>query len=167
VDFEMMLAEYGYTALFFVFCLGIIGLPIPNEVIVMTGGATTAEGLLHPLPSFLLTYLGVCCGLTVGFAVGRFIGLPILERVGRGPKIVPYIVKSQQLAEKYGSAVLLVTYFIPVVRNVIPYVMGAAAMRFTVFAIYAYSGALVWTMLFFMIGRVTGAEWLIGLVVGA
>ena len=152
-----MLNEYGYAALFFAFCLGIIGLPIPNEVVVMTGGAVTSEGMLLPVPAFFMAYLGICCGLTVGFVVGRFIGLPILERLGKRPKFEPYVARSQRLVERYGGTALMFTYFIPVVRNVIPYVVGAGGVRFAVFAAYAYAGAFVWTALFFIIGYATGS----------
>jgi membrane-associated protein len=159
VDFEWLLGEYGYAALFIAFCLGIVGLPIPNEVVVMTGGAATTDGLLLAIPAFLMAYTGICSGLTVGFAVGRFVGLPILRRIGRGSKFETYIARSQQLVDKYGSAALLFTYFIPVVRNVMPYVVGANAMRYGTFALFAYSGAFVWTLIFFLIGRFTGVQW--------
>ena len=153
-----MLNEYGYAALFFAFCLGIVGLPIPNEVVVMTGGAASSEGMLLPVPAFLMTYGGICCGLTVGFVVGRFVGVPILERLGRRPKFDAYVARSQRLVEKYGGTALLFTYFIPVVRNVIPYVIGAGGVRFPMFALFAYSGAFVWTAIFFIVGYLTGNE---------
>lgn len=158
MEFEVWLAEYGYAALFLAFCLGIVGLPIPNEVVVMSGGAATAEGTLLPFPAFLMAYAGICCGLTVGFVVGRFIGLPILRRIGRGPKFERYVTRSQLLIDKYGSAALLFTYFLPVVRNVMPYVVGANGMNYRTFALYAYSGAFVWTLLFFLVGRYTGVQ---------
>jgi len=159
VEFEALLADFGYAALFIAFCLGIVGLPIPNEVVVMTGGAVSSDGTLLPIPAFLMAFLGICCGLTVGFTVGRYVGLPILRRIGRGPKFETYIERAQKLVEKYGSAALLFTYFIPVVRNVMPYVVGANAMKYRTFAMYAYSGAFVWTAIFFLVGYFTGAEW--------
>lgn len=55
MDVEYLISiieQYGYAALFFSLWLGIVGLPIPDEVIVMTGGAVTGMGILHPLPAF-------------------------------------------------------------------------------------------------------------------
>ncbi len=43
---------------------------VPDEVIVMTGGALTANGFLHVLPAFMLTYLGVVSGLSLGYVLG-------------------------------------------------------------------------------------------------
>ncbi|HZG75771.1 MAG TPA: DedA family protein, partial [Paenibacillus sp.] len=59
MEFEAILADFGYAALFFVFSLGVVGLPIPNEVVVMTGGAVSSEGLLLPIPAFLLSFAGI------------------------------------------------------------------------------------------------------------
>lgn len=61
-----LVQQYGYFALFFTLWLGIVGMPIPDEVIVMTGGLVTALGILNPLPAFILTYLGVISGLSLG-----------------------------------------------------------------------------------------------------
>ncbi len=160
MEFEALLADYGYAALFFVFSLGVVGLPIPNEVVVMTGGAVSSEGLLLPVPAFLLSFAGICCGLTVGFVIGRYVGHPILTKFGaKGPKFEKNIERAQRLIGTYGSAALLFTYFIPFVRNMMPYVVGANAMKFRTFALYAYSGAFVWTAVFFLVGYFAGVQW--------
>jgi len=124
----------------------------------MTGGAASSSGALLAVPAFLMAYLGVCCGMTVGFVIGRYVGQPILRRVGRRPRAEKAIERAQRLIDKYGSAALLFTYFIPFVRNVMPYVVGANAMKFRTFAIFAYGGAFVWTTIFFLIGYLTGAQ---------
>lgn len=152
VDLEWLLSKYGYFALFAVFSLGLVGLPIPNEVVVMTGGAASSGGLLLSPVAFFSSYAGICCGLTVGYVIGRFVGKPILVRIGRKPKFEKYIAKSQELVGKYGKYSLLFTYFIPVVRNLMPYVFGANGMSYATFALFAYSGAFLWTTLFFCIG---------------
>jgi membrane-associated protein len=50
-----MIEHYGYAALFFSLWLGIVGMPIPDEVIVMTGRAVTGSGILQLFPAFVLT----------------------------------------------------------------------------------------------------------------
>ncbi len=160
MEFEAILADFGYAALFFVFSLGVVGLPIPNEVVVMTGGAVASDGLLLPIPAFLLSFAGICCGLTVGFAIGRYVGLPILTKVGaKGPKFEKNIERAQRLVGKYGNSALLFTYFVPFLRNMMPYVVGANAMKYRTFALYAYSGAFVWTAVFFIVGYFAGVQW--------
>ncbi|PZE20277.1 DedA family protein [Paenibacillus xerothermodurans] len=153
-----LIAEYGYAALFFALWLGIIGMPIPDEVVVMTGGAVTASGLLHPVPAFILTYLGVISGLSLGYVLGRFVGTPVLERLRRKKKLEKYFDISENMMEKYGSFALLISYFLPVVRHVMPYIVGLNKMTFRRYAFISYSTGLVWTLLFFAAGRFAGGH---------
>ena len=155
IDIEF-LTKNGYAALFFAFCLGLVGMPIPNEVVVMSGGAASSGGMLLPVPAFLSAYGGICCGLTVGYVIGRYVGMPILARIGKGPRGERAVRRAQELVNKYGSTALLFTYFIPFVRNMMPYVVGANAMSYRTFALYGYTGAFVWTLIYFLIGYTTG-----------
>lgn len=151
-----MIEHLGYTALFFSLWLGIIGMPIPDEVIVMTGGAVTANHLLHPVPAFILTYLGVVSGLSLGYILGRYVGVPIMERIKRKKKMEKYIHISERLVQKYGSFALCISYFFPIVRHVMPYLVGINKMSFGRYALFSYTTGLVWTLLFFILGRFVG-----------
>ncbi|MEK3911618.1 DedA family protein [Paenibacillus sp. FSL H7-0331] len=151
-----MIGQYGYAALFFALWLGIVGMPVPDEGIVMTGGAVTASGLLLPIPAFLLTYLGVVSGLTLGYVLGRWIGTPALNRMRRKKKLALYVDKSERLVARYGSYALAISYFLPVVRHIIPYLVGLNKMSFRRYALISYSTGFVWTLLFFTLGYVAG-----------
>lgn len=68
--FLSTLQQFGYAALFFMLWLGIVGIPIP---------------------AFILTYLGVVSGLTLGYLLGRYAGTPILTRLRRKKKMEKYL----------------------------------------------------------------------------
>lgn len=153
MEYELLIAEYGYAALFFSLCLGLFGFPMPNEAIVMTSGAVTATGLLLPFPAFLMTYLGVCSGLTFGYTMGRLFGLPLLTRLKRIRGFEGALARTERLTDKYGSFSLVFGYFIPVVRHVMPYVVSSNRMSFARFAPFAYAGGLIWTCVYFIAGR--------------
>ena len=72
--------QYGYWALFFCLWLGIIGMPIPDEMIVMSGGFVSSLGILSVIPAFLLTYLGVVSGL-LGYILGKIFGTKVLDKL--------------------------------------------------------------------------------------
>ncbi|WP_072329075.1 MULTISPECIES: DedA family protein [unclassified Paenibacillus] len=148
----------GYAALFFSLWLGIVGMPIPDEVIVMTGGAVTSAGLLHAVPAFLLTYLGVISGLSLGYVLGRYIGAPVLGKLQRKKNMTKYLRISEQLIEKHGNAALSFSYFLPVVRHVVPYLVGINKMSFWRYAGYSYTTGFVWTLIFFVLGRFVGQD---------
>ena len=69
-----LVGRYDYGALFVCVWLGTVGLPLPDEAIVMAGGLVTALGLLQPIPAFLVTWCSVVSGLTLGYGLGRLLG---------------------------------------------------------------------------------------------
>ena len=148
--------QYGYAALFFFLWLGIVGMPIADEVIVMCGGIVTSLGILKPIPSFLLTYAGVVSGLSIGYGVGRAIGSPALQYLMRKKRMGHYIEKARSLINRYGAFSLVLSYFLPVVRHVVPYLVGMNKMPFANYALFSYSTGFVWTLALFMTGRYFG-----------
>ncbi|GAA3404809.1 DedA family protein [Paenibacillus hodogayensis] len=152
------ISEYGYAALFFALWLGIVGLPIPDEVIVMTGGAASSTGLFHPGLAFLVTYLGVISGLSLGFFVGRFLGATAIDRLKRKKNFEKYLKIAENLIRKYGNFALSLSYFLPVVRHIVPYLVGIGSMTFRRYALYSYTAGFVWTAVFFVLGRFAGAS---------
>ncbi|AKE19109.1 DedA family protein [Bacillus cereus] len=147
--------QYGYWALFFCLWLGIIGMPIPDEMIVMSGGFVSSLGILNVIPAFLLTYLGVVSGLSLGYILGKIFGTKVLDKLMKKKK-AKYVVKSQEMVEKYGHYALVTSYFIPVVRHVVPYVVGMNNMSFKTYALYSYTTGFLWTLVYFVLGSLFG-----------
>lgn len=147
--------QYGYWALFFCLWLGIIGMPIPDEMIVMSGGFVSSLGILNVIPAFLLIYLGVVSGLSLGYIVGKIFGTKVLDKLMKRKK-ERYLLKSQQMVEKYGHYALVTSYFIPVVRHIVPYVVGMNNMSFKMYALYSYTAGFVWTLVYFVLGSLFG-----------
>ncbi|UUZ90591.1 DedA family protein [Paenibacillus sp. P25] len=148
--------QYGYFALFFALWLGIVGMPIPDEAIVMTGGMVVSMHWPQPLPSFALTYMGVVSGLSLGYVLGRWMGAPVLEKLGKKAKLAAAIERSQKLLARYGPYTLIISYFLPVVRHVVPYLVGINRMPFGRYALFSYTTGFVWTSLFFAAGYFFG-----------
>ncbi|WP_342716107.1 DedA family protein [Bacillus paramycoides] len=147
--------QYGYWALFFCLWLGIIGMPIPDEMIVMSGGFVSSLGILSVMSAFLLTYLGVVSGLSLGYIVGKIFGTKVLDKLMKRKK-AKYLLKSQQMVEKYGHYALVTSYFIPVVRHIVPYLVGMNNMSFKTYALYSYTTGFVWTLVYFVLGSLFG-----------
>ncbi|NEW06359.1 DedA family protein [Paenibacillus sp. SYP-B3998] len=148
--------QYGYAALFLALWLGIVGMPIPDEVVVMTGGAVAASGILQPLPAFILTYLGVISGLSLGYVLGRTLGASMMERLRKKKKMSRYIEFSEKLIRKYGNFAIGISYFFPIIRHVMPYLVGLSHMSFRRYAAFSYTTGFVWTLLFFTLGYWVG-----------
>ncbi|PDY46486.1 DedA family protein [Bacillus pseudomycoides] len=147
--------QYGYAALFFCLWLGIVGMPIPDEMIVMSGGFVSSVGILSVIPAFLLTYLGVVSGLSLGYILGKFFGDKVLDKLMKKKK-AKYLLQSQEMIGKYGHYALVTSYFIPVVRHIVPYLVGMSRMSFKTYALYSYTTGFMWTLLYFMLGSMFG-----------
>lgn len=151
----LYIEQYGYAALFFCLWLGIIGMPIPDEMIVMSGGFVSSLGILHVVPAFILTYLGVVSGLSIGYILGRVFGVKVVDKMMKKTK-TKHLEKSQQLVHKYGHYALVMSYFIPFVRHIVPYLVGMNHMSFQRYVLYSYTTGFVWTLLYFILGSTFG-----------
>jgi membrane protein DedA with SNARE-associated domain len=74
----------------------------------------------------------------------------------RKKKMEKYLHFSETLVQKYGSFAIGISYFFPIVRHVMPYVVGVHNMSFKRYALFSYTTGLIWTFLFFTIGRYAG-----------
>lgn len=153
-----IIEEVGYFALFLVLCLGLIGLPIPNEAVVMTGGALAASGVLLPVPAFIMTCLGICSAMTFGYSIGRYAGSKLSNWFSSKKNISKFVAKSEQLSDRYGGYAISLSLCLPFLRHVTPYVMGMNRMSFKRFVLFAYPSAFVWTLIYFIIGSFVGDQ---------
>jgi membrane protein DedA with SNARE-associated domain len=62
-----------------------------------------------------------------------------------------------RIRPRYGGAYsLCISYFFPVVRHIVPYLVGIGKMSFIRYSIFSFSTGFIWTLLFFTIGRFFG-----------
>lgn len=151
-----IIEEFGYYALFLVLCLGLIGLPIPNEAVVMTGGALSATEVLSPAPAYLMTWLGICSAMTFNYSLGRFTGSKLSGWFEKKNNFNKFMSKSEQLFHKYGGYAISISLCLPFLRHATPYVLGVNRLTYRRFATFAYPSALLWTMLYFYLGTLFG-----------
>ena len=83
------LSTYGYLGIFLLLMVGIVGLPIPDEVVLMFAGYLIFKGYFHPLPTVAAALLGTFCGITVSYSLGRSAGFYLLQRYGHVLRVSP------------------------------------------------------------------------------
>jgi membrane protein DedA with SNARE-associated domain len=153
-------AHYGYEGIFGLLMLGIVGLPIPDETLLMFTGYLIFKHELQPLPAFAAGFLGSICGITVSYALGRMLGLYLVTRLGHFLHIEPEALEQVRAwYERKGKYGLVIRYFIPGIRHLAAYVAGSSRLSLPVFATFAYIGGLLWSGSFISIGYVLGDEW--------
>lgn len=162
MEFDLMhlLQQYGYIGIFLFLMLGIVGLPLPDEIMMTFLGYLTSIDQLNLFWTFISAFLGSVSGITLSYLLGLKLGLPFLKRYGSRIFITPKRLQtSQRLFRKYGHALLFVGYFIPGVRHVTAYLSGISHIPYFRFALYAYLGAVFWCATFIGLGHILGANW--------
>jgi membrane protein DedA with SNARE-associated domain len=154
------IAHYGYVGIFGLLMLGIVGIPIPDETLLVFTGYLIFKHELAPLPAFASAFLGSICGISVSYALGRTLGLYLVNRLGHllhfEPEKLDQVRAWYERKGKYG---LVIAYFIPGVRHLAAYVAGSSKLPLPVFATFAYLGGLLWTSSLITIGYYLGDEW--------
>ena len=153
-------SQYGYAGIFFLLVLGIVGLPIPDETLLTFAGYLVYKGHLQPVPTLAASFLGSVCGISVSYALGRTLGLYLLHEYGPLVHLTPEKVEEvHQWFERVGRWGLTFGYFFPGIRHLTAYVAGASKLELPVFALFAYAGALLWSVTFITLGYFFGEQW--------
>jgi membrane protein DedA with SNARE-associated domain len=154
------LTHYGAPGLFVLLVLGIFGLPVPDEALLSLSGFLIREGQLRPATVVVAAVLGSFCGITVSFLLGESVGLALVRLLGRRARLTPdKMERFHQLYDRFGQWSLTFGYFIPGFRHFVAIAAGMSRMRYRDFAIFAYSGALIWVATFLTAGYWLGREW--------
>jgi membrane protein DedA with SNARE-associated domain len=156
-NLHLWISQYGYLGIFSLLMLGILGLPVPDETLLTLSGYLVFHGELKLFPTFLAAYLGSIAGISISYAIGSTFGHHILVKYGHYIHITNSRLEKIHLwFEKFGRWSLPVGYFIPGVRHVVALLAGASKLQMWEFALFAYSGGLIWAVSFLSVGYFFG-----------
>ncbi len=151
--------RYGYAALFGSMMLGIIGLPIPDETLLMFAGYLVSKNSLQLHYVMLSAFFGSIAGISLSYEIGRRYGLTLLLKFH-----IPFFSeKKLELVRdwyrRFGKWVLIIGYFIPGIRHLTAFTAGVSGLRYRSFGMFAYTGALLWSASFVLLGKLVGGQW--------
>lgn len=154
------ISQYGYFAVFFLLMLGIVGLPVPDETLLAFSGYLAFKGNLSLPLALAAAWAGSTCGITISYYLGRTFGLALIRRYGRYVRITEeHVMKAHAWFERVGHWGLTFGYFVPGVRHLTAYAAGMSEVAPRQFAMFAYSGGLLWAATFLSLGYFLGERW--------
>ena len=154
------ITRYGYAGIFLLLMLGIVGLPVPDETLLTFVGYLSFKGDLALLPSVAAAFLGSSAGISLSYGVGRIAGSHAVTKLSPKLHLSPEHLASGQIwLQRWGKYALIIAYFVPGVRHLVALLAGASNLPLTIFAPFAYCGALLWSATFIAIGYGLGEEW--------
>jgi len=157
---DFLIEHFGYLGIIVVLIGGIVGLPIPDEVLLTYVGYNIFQGKLKYIVSLLSAFSGAAGGISLSYYIGNRFGLPLLNKFGPKFHITEQKINlTKNLFQKIGPTVLLIGYFIPGVRHLAAYIAAINKYPFKKFVVYAYTGAFIWTFTFITLGRKLGEDW--------
>jgi membrane protein DedA with SNARE-associated domain len=152
--------NYGYYGLFLSLVLGIVGLPIPDEILMTYCGYLVSQSVLNYWLTLLTALIGSMTGITISYWMGRRFGLPVVERFGRRIGVTEArLEKVNGWYSRFGKIVLMIGYFIPGIRHVTAFAAGMSRMKYPPFALFAYLGGFIWSFTFITLGKSLGVHW--------
>jgi membrane protein DedA with SNARE-associated domain len=149
-----LLARDGVWLLFAAQMFGILGLPIPDELLLTFAGGLVRRGDLAAPPTFAAAVGGGMAGMTFNYMVGR-LGVRVL---GHLPAVKSDTLnRAQSWLTQWGKWLLVFGCFVPGLRHLTPLAAGSGKLDFRTFCAYGYPGAALWSTTFIAIGYYAGA----------
>jgi membrane protein DedA with SNARE-associated domain len=152
--------RHGYLGLSSLLLLGIVGLPVPDETLLLFAGYLVYRGDLRLVPTVGAALAGSAAGITLSYAIGRTLGHSLVLRYGW---LVHFGAERAERASRWfargGKWTLTFGYFIPGFRHLAALMAGASDLPAGPFTLCAYPGALLWCATFIGLGKAFGKDW--------
>ena len=155
-----LIDAYGYVGLFVGLALGNMAVPIGTEVILPVAGGLTATGHLSSLWLTIAVALsGELAGSSAGYAIGRYGGVPLIERYGKYVHFThARLMMMHRFFERWGTFAIFVCRFLPVLRGIAAIPAGIAEMNLALFYLWTFLGSLIFCSALILLGHALGAH---------
>lgn len=131
-----------------------LGLPLPEDIVLVTAGFLGAQSGLSFVHVASVMYAGILVGDTATFCLGRFFGRGVMtSRLGRWVFSPERIQKAEKKFKTSGSSVIFVGRFLPGLRAAIFF--SAGLLKFSVWKFWLMDGfaAVISAPLFVWVGE--------------
>ena len=144
-DLRPLIEHWGYLAIFVLVILGNLGIPVPEESILILAGYLVWQGALR-LPLVLLVgILSAIAGDNLGYWVGRRYGQAAVVRYGRWVRLTPArLDASRRVVTQYGAVGVFVARFIAGLRFLAGPVAGSTGLAPLAFVTANTLGAMLY-----------------------
>jgi len=156
-DFGQLIGHWGYLAIFVLVILGNMGVPLPEETVLILAGYLVWQGELR-LPMVLaIGILSAVVGDNIGYRIGRHYGQGTIDRYGL------WVLGSSKRLERmrgfvtrYGPTGVFVARFLPGLRFMAGPLAGATGLRPLRFFVANVCGAALYVPLSVALGYAVG-----------
>ncbi|MCW9718273.1 DedA family protein [Avibacterium sp. 21-599] len=156
--------DYGYFAVLFVLIICGFGVPIPEDITLVSGGVISGLGYTNPHIMLVVSILGVLLGDSTMYWLGRLYGVKILRfRPIRKMLTLKRLQMVRTQFDKYGNRVLFTARFLPGLRAPIYMVSGITRrVSFIRFVLIDFFAAIISVPIWVYLGHfgASNLDWL-------
>ncbi len=154
-----LLATWGYLGIFIAVFVGNLGIPVPEESVMLVAGFLAGRALLDLRIVYLAVVASAVTGDCCGYVIGRTGGQRVLLRLASAfPFMRSRYDRLQLFFQTHGSKAVFMARFITGVRFMAGPMAGACGMPFFQFLGWNVLGAIVWCSLVVTVGYLVGDE---------
>jgi membrane protein DedA with SNARE-associated domain len=126
-----------------------LGIPLPGEIVLVSAALLSSrhELAVNPVGVGVAGVIGAVLGDSTGYAIGRRLGMPLFDRLGRRfPRHFSpgHVMFAERLFDRWGSRTVFFGRFIALLRIFAGPLAGALKMRYARFLTANVSGAICW-----------------------
>jgi membrane protein DedA with SNARE-associated domain len=148
-----------YAGLFLILLLCGLGLPIPEELTLLSGGFFVHLGIIRVYPTLAVGFLGILGGDLAIYAIGKKWGQDILNHQ-HFRKIITKsrVEKGRQFFQDHGKKTIFIARFISGFRVPVFFAAGTMGIKLGRFLWLDFLGALILIPLLILLGYYFGAS---------
>src|ERR1700722_4493771 len=159
------LANWGYLGLFVCTFMGNLGVPVPEETVLLAAGFLAGRNILELKTVYVVGIASAVFGDCAGYVAGRMGGQRFFEWLKRHFRFARgRYDQIQKFFRAHGTKAVFMARFIAGARFMAGPMAGAAGMGFWRFLGWNLFGALIWCSLVITVGYLVGDEldWVAG-----
>ncbi|MBQ9011663.1 MAG: VTT domain-containing protein [Bacilli bacterium] len=155
--------DYGlfvYAILFLVIFIetGLVVMPfLPGDSLIFAAGTFAGMGELSFWTLLILLVSAAVIGDVVNYEIGKHFGRKLLNNKKFVIVKQENLDKADALIDKYGSFAVFIKRFMPIIRTIVPFVVGMGKLDYKKFMIYNALGGICWVVLFLCLGFFFGS----------
>jgi membrane-associated protein len=139
----------GYVGLFAIIFSEtglLVGFFLPGDSLLVTAGLFAARGQLDIVLLNVLLIIAAIAGDAVGYMIGLRAGHALFNRPQSRFFRRDHLLKTKEFYDKYGGVTIIMARFMPFARTFAPVVAGVAEMPYRRFALFNFTGGILWIM---------------------
>jgi membrane protein DedA with SNARE-associated domain len=157
MDINTLVSEWGYLAIFVIVALGSVGIPVPEEAVLLLSGYFAWSGDLELSLVITVGIISTITGDNIGYWVGRLYGRHVAALLARAPRMTPERFEAARgLLRRHGAHGVFAARFIAGLRLLAGPLAGVIGLPFPVFLAANALGAVVYVPITVGIGYLIG-----------